>query len=887
MKARRVRRFTVSLLLLATLLASCAPAPAPPAVEAPAPTGAPTASNAPTPVGPATGIEGTTRSAITFAVDEWERPTYEPLAERFMAEQPGITVQLVSKPEWATDPDGTFQADNYNRRLAESADSFTNLGDTQFSASRGYFLNLQPLIEADPSFDSADYLPGVLNPTDGKIGGLPGVLFVPLWAYNRELFAQRGVPEPTSDLSFAQLLERAQQLAQPGDADGVYGIWSRTIATDVLLLRLRAAGIDLGPQSGDPPPLSDPRYAAALAELQTLAASDGILYESPSRRSNYLNDNRSYQLIEQRRVGIWPAQEVDIGTQQAAFVPLRAPLDDQPRFYSARDYALSAGTQHPEAAWRWISFLSRQYIPIVGGNFGFLPARRSQLEQHWQAVSAAERAVMEPLTETLAPRQPISPNAQRFAVQVALDTALDRVLAQNENIPAALAAGEQAAQEQLASAAVASTPTPDLRPVVVATPQPAATPGGGMQVVRFGVPPILSGPVRAAISAFASATPDLVVLVTTVDGGADSSRAAMAARFDCFATQAFAPFDDATLDLQPLIDADPSFDAGDFPPALLDQLRQDGRLAGLPLTMDVPLLIYNTERFSEADLAPPRADWMLDDFVAAAEQLTGGTGTEARYGLGPVDAELLSFVLARSGVSVMGSDGQSPQFTAPAVAAAIERFVGLVERTAPSPRLVGYGPNSSNPAAADAIRAGQVAMWLGSSSNLPYAEGGALPVALAPLPLADSRLPGVAPSQALYISAQNERPEACWRWMQALSANPDVGDGRGLPARLSQLDAAAAQPGALAGTAELVEAYRAALGLPSDPSDPRTFALPPFAGYWLLRAIDRALQGGDLEQELTDAQFVTEQYLACVRGGEREGVCARQVDPSYDGDLQP
>jgi hypothetical protein len=50
-----------------------------------------------------------------------------------------------------------------------------------------------------------------------------------------------------------------------------------------------------------------------------------------------------------------------------------------------------------------------------------------------------------------------------------------------------------------------------------------------------------------------------------------------------------------------------------------------------------------------------------------------------------------------------------------------------------------------------------------------------------------------------------------------------------------------------------------------------------------LRAADRAFQGGDLTQELTEAQFLTEQFLACVRSGEAGAVCAQQVDPTYEG----
>jgi hypothetical protein len=70
--------------------------------------------------------------------------------------------------------------------------------------------------------------------------------------------------------------------------------------------------------------------------------------------------------------------------------------------------------------------------------------------------------------------------------------------------------------------------------------------------------------------------------------------------------------------------------------------------------------------------------------------------------------------------------------------------------------------------------------------------------------------------------------------------------------------------------------------------DPQTAAdAPTFSNqldlFWFYRAVDRAPQGADLERELHDAQFLTEQYLACVRGGERARTCATTVDAEYDG----
>ena len=51
--------------------------------------------------------------------------------------------------------------------------------------------------------------------------------------------------------------------------------------------------------------------------------------------------------------------------------------------------------------------------------------------------------------------------------------------------------------------------------------------------------------------------------------------------------------------------------------------------------------------------------------------------------------------------------------------------------------------------------------------------------------------------------------------------------------------------------------------------------------YWFYQAIDHALQGKNLEQELAAAQTLTEQYVACVRSDGDGQTCAQQVDPNY------
>lgn len=76
------------------------------------------------------------------------------------------------------------------------------------------------------------------------------------------------------------------------------------------------------------------------------------------------------------------------------------------------------------------------------------------------------------------------------------------------------------------------------------------------------------------------------------------------------------------LDLTPLVNSDPSFNADDFFPAALKSFQWDGATWGIPLSVSTQLLIYNKKAFDDAGLTYPDERWTLDDLAVAARTLT-------------------------------------------------------------------------------------------------------------------------------------------------------------------------------------------------------------------------------------------------------------------------
>ncbi|MCU0492170.1 MAG: extracellular solute-binding protein, partial [Chloroflexaceae bacterium] len=347
----------------------------------------------------------------------------------------------------------------------------------------------------------------------------------------------------------------------------------------------------------------------------------------------------------------------------------------------------------------------------------------------------------------------------------------------------------------------------------------------------------------------------------------------------------------------PLIDADASFDQRDYPAALLTPFRMNGALHGVPFEITFRLLRYNPALFDAAGLGYPQPTWTLDDLLQTAQALTSGSDNNRQYGLVAPDVRHITYVLDQFGASPTLGSGKDirPNFTDPTVVRALRYYLELLRAASPHTKLNNcrYLPEGrgSDWEALNSVWQGRAAMWLDGGELLNYLPMGTNqpPVvgAIAPPPLGQRPLtPNDFTSSGLYISARTQHPEACWQWLTFLSGQPEALDRETFPARRSVAESEAFRARMAPGAAEVYRAYTPLLNneaLPAQPTQRLNAYGPELDGFWFYQAVERALQGADLEQELADAQFKTEQFIACYRGGEGWRVCARQVDPQYQG----
>jgi ABC-type glycerol-3-phosphate transport system substrate-binding protein len=374
-----------------------------------------------------------------------------------------------------------------------------------------------------------------------------------------------------------------------------------------------------------------------------------------------------------------------------------------------------------------------------------------------------------------------------------------------------------------------------------------------------------------------------VQLKDTFTGSDFMSIPETAAQADCFASLSSPVQSEltATLDLQPLIDADQTFQLDDYPDALLTPYRQDGQLHGLPWGLNPRVVVYNQSLIDAAGLPPPAAGWTMDDFLNVAQQLTAGQGDNKQYGfvMPRSTSEGVKFLIHLLGAATTQGSGDTlqPNFTDPNVIQAASTVVDLLKNETPHTRLDDYSPALGLADFDPVVGEGRVGMWFAwglyayGRNDSPFTLGMAVP------PLAQAALDmDDVPTSSMYISAQTDKQQACWIWLKYFSTNTSI--FANFPARRSVAHSDAVnqeQPG----MAAAYDAYAAAL----DRAGQRAPGGEQIDYYWFYQAIDQALQGKNLEQELAAAQALTEQYLVCVRSGGQPLDCAQQVDPDYQG----
>jgi ABC-type glycerol-3-phosphate transport system substrate-binding protein len=844
---------------------------------------------------------------LRMIAQEWESRSYQDLIETFEAENPGIEVKIVSYEETlGLSSAGQGQGpDNAAERLVSAADVISSdaLGTNNFAS--GLLLDLQPLIANDTAFDEADFYPNALEyfKSDGGVWGLPSSLSFELIFYNKDAFDAAGHAYPQAGWSWDDLLATAQATTLRENEEVIrWGLVHSTLNPH-LFVRPRTGPLIDTTTNPHTVQYDRPEVASALQWYVDLFLLHEVApnLEEPEPDENGFIFPPEYELIAAGKAavwseysGAWPWRSGEMNVGVVPF-PVAAP-DDESTLVNVNGFVLSAGTRQPEAAWRWLKFLSQQPSASFGRDTA-VPARRSVAEAagFWDRVDPElGDALRYALDHAYFSRSGIQSSAFYEAVNA--------IFTENRPVAAALADAQAQAEIDVANFAAAQEKAEAVE-IVVGELEDTAVPEGAVSIVFtiFGGGDGLT-PYRNLARTFQEQNPDVAIELKTPsfsDGPIYLHN--LAANSDCLLWYDGAIREEdraAVLNLEPFLDADPELGKEEFYPQAIDAFSYQNQLWGLPGGINVLLIMYNKALFDQAGISYPQDNWTMADFLAAAMALTAGNDPETKqYGYVPQEFELddLTAFLERLGAQLLDDSVVPPRltFTHPDTVEAMRWFTALTTEFGVKPTfMTNMGTTSANTGQERKalIENGRAAMWsYQGRQSYPEINLDDLDVGVVPLPVGpDGTATMTGTITGYFISAGTEHKQACWQWITFLGEQSYLASvSNRLPARRSIAESAIY---AQTVGAELAAANRTAVAGQTGLSlnahlNTNARWLANGALWWRSYAYDQILSNGiSVEEALAAVQAKADAYRDCVitrdvlESPDGQRACLREVD---------
>ena len=875
---------------------------------------------------------------ITYASYDHERDAYINLAKQFNETHPNINVVIVSlddATQLPADKSGNYPADStisMLRRIVSIADTAPASWVSKESIGTPLILNMKPYMDADTGFDHNDYYPGILEryTQNDSMYILPRSISIQSLSYNQDLLKAENIPTPAQNWKYSDLLATAEKLTKKeNNIITRYG-WYDNGGNYALLYLLDEAGVDLLSMKVSDLKANDPRIIGAFKKYADLV-NRGVIYAQPMHAMadgmgagkiagngvNPSNPTDPTQMIRDGKIAIWnegalftgdPTTPAPAFTVGHAVQPLTTASDLN---LGSEGYMISGGTKNPAAAWTFIEWLSRQTVTTNSGPVypGYLNARKS-LDAKQTASESDDKQRQSDYEYTLA-HLPVLANYpnQDFSVAYGLLGGISMLFENPPKTPEeVLATTVKQIQDNTNLPQTTPSPTPDIRPVIVATPE-AQVAAPDQTAISFASYGTSLTDMRRALKNFKTQETGIFVKLIQTDNITTTMTISEAAqRSDCFLWNQNIPVseqDIATLaDMQPLLDADTTIKTSEVPQALLDIYRNNGRLIGFPHNYNTRGLVYQPALLSAVGLSAPTAEWTPADFLKAAKALTA-KGVFGYSSMGNYTGDL-SFWVNRFGGSLVQGTGKNVRanYNDPNTIKGIEWWLKLASEHHVMPKPVfdyRRDVTSKTPDPSWELQSqGKIAMWFDTSlgsydpatATTDPASKPAFLAAMAPPPVGTIGLLSSDMTMVGYhIAATAANPQACMRLIDYLSQQSNVNAYGNIPARKAQAHDALFEEQnryILPLRDALEPLMQKPLKVTSDSNSQYMVEQ-----YWLIEALDTVLnKKADLAGALTKAQTATDTYLDCVAKitpntplgkGDTNATCAKKADPNYMG----
>lgn len=809
---------------------------------------------------------------ITISGPPWI--AYELGADDFFREfeeQTGADVVFIEENESAFQlQSAAYNPDEYFDTMLAYASS----ADVLFASSyyltpdatiAGYFLNLSPLVESDPSFDMSDFYTGALDAYrwDRGLWAIPISMNMTFVVYQPDAFDAAGVSYPNENWTLDDYANAGRALteynsdgsvARPGMITG--------IRTATLMRAFLGQNFSDGSQSPAPPSLENPDLAALMERWQELR--DEKLVENYEFQGDY-------NAIPLQFGGQWMLDENNGGPEMPEWSAAMLPggqID-----LSTDGFAVSAGTQNPELAYRLALYTAEKLASRFGGD----PARRSistSNEFYTPAYSDEDVAFLE-----RARNNGLNGEAMRYSDYV--DKALGML---SEDQTDAMTALQDVQQEALDVFNMAQEHANSDFVEVMPPPVGPELAEGEIALVFQADLYIQPLPNRdqwdAVLEQFADSHPGVgYVDFNTVNYGPEQNVP------DC-GYRAWNPLDDPNFDLSqllsldPFMDTDPDFDSNDFIGNTLASVQRDGRTYGYPITVEPEVLMINKERFQDAGVPIPNGTWTVDEFLRALDDLSfSAEEDESVLLIGGNNMQYLMLMASLGGLPLdFRQNPPTYNFTDPDTVAAVQQVLDLAKSgviqyyplTEQYRQSGGGGGGAVGPISMPMIMTGRIDPY--SSMQGPFGMPGndedyENPFRFVSWPEGNRYTPIIYSVGSGYITADSRAPEACYDLLKTIASRPDLIFG--MPASMSAISdpvvTAAAGP-------DLTAAYQSTAALLESPNVLQFRYSSSGPGDWLSQQFLNTVfdayvledQPIDLEAQLAEAQEQTIAFNECI-----------------------
>jgi ABC-type glycerol-3-phosphate transport system substrate-binding protein len=845
---------------------------------------------------------------ISLAVPEFLRETFSAdLIAEFEAQNPDIRLKVMSSSGGGFAVSPAYGIDAHLKDMQEyvtSADVvFVNSSSLTPEATRaGYFLDLNPLTSADSTLNIDDFIPEAWRSFqwDRAVWALPVSADVILLVYNRKAFDEAGLAYPNSAWTLEDFANAARALTKR-DAEGKvtnpgyidYG------NTKYMLRSLLGMSLVDTTAVSSQPILTNPTLESLLTTWQTLK-DDGAVGGVGGGGSIVIvgggSDGPAMSIQQSFGLASFPGAQGD--------PPGGSLLPGGKAGLEVQGFAISAGTQYPEQAYKLAKFLTNS-VHVANNLFGSTPARKSlagiEVESNRPfgalTYTPENQAVVD---EAFANAMPVSDMLFADYINVAMD-----IMAQDGvDSRIALQEAEARAVNNLNTAGEWRTTTV----ITVATPVPDVVLNPGEIALNFGITSFVSPLPNQEqwdqiINEFVANDPQIGQIV--LDIARETSLETMAAKYDCF----YIPTNgvsngnlDSVLNLDPYMDADPSFDKNDVVGNTLAQVQSGNKTWAFPIVIQPEVLRYNSEAFRRAGVQTPDGGWTIDAFTDALKSLKDASPDSTPFVPRGIGSDyLLSLIAAFGGLPLdYRATPVTINFTDPATVEAIQQVLDLVkDGYIESTQLVRGGGAVAIFTIADAGETNAITTHSMSALNLFTREEftGSNPFRLVTYPQGSQYTALAYNVGTAYISANAQNPEACYRWLSTLSRHPELFSA--MPARRSLINDPAVTASQTPDTIALFNQIDRLLGQPNVIALPTGFGGSPadmWVQNWLNRAFDRYIrEDANLADELAQAEMFAKDYQKCIAAipaldpagnqnlreyFQQFADCAARVDPS-------